>query len=126
MPKAALKVCSHPGCNVLSKNARCDKHIYVPERGKSWESDKVRGTRQQRGYGKQWQDVRKYVLSRDRYLCQACLKDNRLTPAKEVDHIINKASGGSDDASNLQAICVSCHRRKTSREGYSKSLQLKR
>jgi 5-methylcytosine-specific restriction protein A len=33
-----------------------------------------------------------------------------------VDHIINKQSGGTDDESNLQAICKPCHDQKTQRE----------
>ena len=31
----------------------------------------------------------------------------------EIDHIIEFSSGGSDDVSNLQALCPSCHRVKT-------------
>ncbi|MEG9303316.1 HNH endonuclease signature motif containing protein [Psychrobacter celer] len=37
-------------------------------------------------------------------------------PATDVDHIINKAKGGSDDPSNLQSLCRKCHRSKTANE----------
>jgi len=37
-------------------------------------------------------------------------------PATEVDHIIPKAKGGTDDMSNLQAINKECHKKKTARE----------
>ena len=43
---------------------------------------------------------------RDNSLCQSCLKQHRYTPAKEVDHIISKARGGTDAPSNLASICV--------------------
>ena len=73
-------------------------------------------SKQARGYGKQWDKVRAYALTRDNYLCQPCMKQGRLTPATAVDHIQNKASGGTDDMDNLQAICTDCHTRKTTWE----------
>jgi len=36
-----------------------------------------------------------------------------VTLATEVDHILSKANGGTDDENNLQAICKVCHRIKT-------------
>ena len=39
-----------------------------------------------------------------------------MTAAKEVDHILAKANGGTDDPNNLQSICVACHREKTAKE----------
>lgn len=39
-----------------------------------------------------------------------------MTPASAVDHIRGKAAGGSDELTNLQAICVDCHRVKTQAE----------
>ena len=39
-----------------------------------------------------------------------------MVAAKEVDHIITKAKGGTDDPDNLQSLCVQCHREKTARE----------
>lgn len=72
-------------------------------------------TRQQRGYGAAWDKLRKIILIRDKYLCQPCLaaKPGRLTPAREVDHILSKAKGGTDDPANLRAICTPCHQAKT-------------
>lgn len=35
--------------------------------------------------------------------------------ATEIDHIIEVASGGTDDVENLQPLCHSCHKTKTSR-----------
>ena len=39
-----------------------------------------------------------------------------LVPATEVDHIVPKARGGPDAWDNLQALCKSCHSRKTAVE----------
>jgi len=41
---------------------------------------------------------------------------NKLTEAKQVDHITPKAQGGTDDMDNLQSICVECHTTKTQLE----------
>lgn len=40
----------------------------------------------------------------------------RPVPATDVDHIKARRDGGGDDWSNLQALCHSCHSRKTARE----------
>lgn len=34
-------------------------------------------------------------------------------PATEVDHIRQRADGGSDDFTNLQSLCHICHNKKT-------------
>jgi 5-methylcytosine-specific restriction protein A len=80
-------------------------------------SDPRRGSRQSRGYGADWDRERKVVLHRDAGLCQPCLRRGHTTPnCNTVDHIVNKAQGGSDDRRNLQTICTSCHSRKTQAE----------
>lgn len=56
------------------------------------------------------------ILRRDQYLCQPCKKYGFLTTANEVDHIIPKAQGGTDNPEQLQAICKVCHKAKTQAE----------
>lgn len=73
-------------------------------------------SRHERGYGTQWDKLRKHVLRRDDYLCQTCLMSGRVTEAREVDHIIPKSQDGTDDCENLASICTACHRAKTQRE----------
>lgn len=48
--------------------------------------------------------------------CPKCKMDNILT----VDHILAKQFGGTDDISNLQYLCVACHKYKTRLEVYDK------
>jgi len=67
----------------------------------------------QRGYGTAWTKLRKQVMRRDHGLCQVCANAKRVMIAQEVDHIIPKAKGGTDDIGNLQAICRKCHALKT-------------
>lgn len=59
-----------------------------------------------------WRAIRRRVLLRDP-ICKACHKQ----PSKCADHIIPRSQGGSDEMSNLQGLCVSCHNRKSGREG---------
>jgi len=75
-----------------------------------------RGNRHAQGYGVAWTKLRTQVLKRDGHLCQVCAKHDRITLARDVDHIVGKAHGGTDDPSNLQAICRRCHNDKTTRD----------
>jgi len=54
------------------------------------------------------------ILKRDRYcqLCGATTSDIRL----EVDHIVPRTKGGTNDPSNLQVLCVRCNRGKSNRD----------
>ena len=83
---------------------------------KGW-ADQRRGSSSDRGYGAAWQRARLRVLARDCGLCQPCKRLGHITPnCNEVDHIRNKAQGGTDDEANLQTICRPCHVAKTAAE----------
>lgn len=86
----------------------------MPVEGKF--ADRRRGSRHARGYGTEWSKQRLRILERDNYLCQPCLRLERIALATEVDHITPKADGGTDDDGNLQGICSECHRAKTQAE----------
>ena len=79
----------------------------------SWANRKT--SRQDRGYGRAWEVLRAQILKRDNNLCQCaqCKAEDRTALATEVDHIIPKAKGGTDEPSNLQAINHHCHLRKS-------------
>ncbi len=79
-------------------------------------TDPRRGTRHERGYGTAWDALRLAILQRDAGLCVPCRTAGRVTPATEVDHVVNRARGGTDDPANLQSICMACHNAKTARE----------
>lgn len=65
---------------------------------------------------KQWQRVRDYVMKRDQWLCQDCLKKGKYVPAEEVHHIIPLQPENITDPSitlnenNLVALCRECHK----------------
>lgn len=67
-----------------------------------------------------WKKVRNLIMRRDGGLCQQCKRDGRITLASVVDHIEELKDGGDPYAlENLEALCHSCHTRKTAakREG---------
>ena len=61
---------------------------------------------------KVWAALRLQVLTRDGRRCQKCGKAGAL----QVDHILASVHGGTNDLSNLQALCFECHRIKTAHD----------
>lgn len=122
MPTAAPKPCLQPGCCVLVRDgtSRCQAHKV--EAGSF--ADKRRGSRHERGYGSGWDRTRARVLRRDAGICQPCLADGLVHRGTEVDHIVPKAQGGTDDDANLQTICARRHRAKTQREAQGRGVQI--
>lgn len=74
-----------------------------------------RKSRRARGYGPDWDRLRKQVLT-DEPLCRACRVEEVSTVATTVDHIKPKHLGGTDERSNLQPLCDGHHRAKTAAE----------
>lgn len=60
--------------------------------------------------GRLWRRLKAKIHLRDKYTCQCC---GVVTMELELDHIVNVAQGGSDEESNLQSLCVPCHKEKT-------------
>jgi 5-methylcytosine-specific restriction protein A len=74
--------------------------------------DKDRPNAGQRGYGHSWRKIRERILERDGHTCRLCGQ-----PANQVDHVVPKHKGGTDDESNLVSLCTFHHAKKTGREG---------
>ena len=104
MPYRPAPGCLVPLCpNRAVKAGRCAQH----QQPASY--DQTRGTASQRGYGADWRRARARYL-RDHPLCAICGET-----ATHVDHVV--AHRGDPalfwDESNWQALCASCHARKT-------------
>lgn len=54
---------------------------------------------------------KKFVAARQKWNCSGC--NQQLDATFEVDHIIELQDGGSNDISNLTAMCRNCHGNKT-------------
>ena len=68
-----------------------------------------------------WRRLRISILN-DNPLCTECLKQNKLIPATDIDHIIplQKAPDRCVDRTNLDPLCHSCHSSKTGQENKNK------
>ncbi|KAK1548907.1 hypothetical protein Q3G72_011785 [Acer saccharum] len=90
------------------------------ERTVAWSKE----SRQSRGYGPAWDQVRKVIIKRAGGLCEKCNAEGRLAIGRDVDHKTPKAKakrmGWSDakidDLSNLWFLCQPCHQKKTTEE----------
>lgn len=116
MPTLPPKPCRHHGCAQLVRDGSgyCGNH--QGDRRINRFGDDRRGSASSRGYGSDWRVLRDQVMQRDGGLCQPCRQLGRVSVAKQVDHVVPKAEGGTDDLANLQAICPACHAAKTGRE----------
>ena len=62
--------------------------------------------------------ARQHRFERAHGKCEAC--GVYLQPAQwQCDHIVPLSRGGSNDITNLQVLCIPCHRRKTRRERHA-------
>ncbi|USD68125.1 HNH endonuclease [Vibrio sp. SCSIO 43136] len=113
MPPRIPRPCRHPNCSALTicRSGYCDKHKHT-----GWETHQAGRSRHERGYGSGWDRLKRIILKRDKHLCQLCLQKGRAVIATDVDHILPKSQGGTDDETNLQALCKRCHRSKTATE----------
>lgn len=106
MPRRALRPCSTPGCpHLVRSGSRCAVHTQQDRRG----GEVARPSPSARGYGRKWQKVRDAYLQEHPY-CVVCG-----AIATDVDHIVPRRRGGTDDWSNLQSMCHSHHSQKTAK-----------
>lgn len=95
--------------------ARCPE--FVAEAGKSYceahEPAPWRGREARRGPTGNSRQRHALVLKKHKGICHVCGRSG----ATEVDHVVPKSSGGSDEPFNLRPICkVPCHKNKTQAE----------
>lgn len=70
-----------------------------------------RGSAGVRGYGRAWRQTRDAFIASN----PVCSVPGCERPTQEVDHILPRAKGGTDDWSNLQPLCRTHHSMKTAR-----------
>lgn len=111
-----MRVCLTPGCpNRIpirpdrKTPSRCDEC-----RGKAWSRPPPANLY---AYRSRWASTRKQVLERDAHQCQLRYPGICIGTAREVDHIIQPAAGGTEELENLRAVCRPCHARRTGRQG---------
>ena len=108
MPDRAPHFCAEPGCNVLASGRRCRTHAALREH----ERPNYALRRQYRT--PQWKALRARILRDQAYQCADC---KQILPRLEVDHIAKHHGNMRQfwNRANLQALCRTCHQRKTRR-----------
>lgn len=113
MPRLPKRPCSFPGCPKLTDGRYCEAHAkHEARRYERFDRD----PETRRRYGSTWRKIRARFVA-EHPLCEECLKQKRLTPTEEVHHILPLSHGGTHDASNLMALCKSCHSKITADMG---------
>lgn len=112
MARKAPRPCRFPGCpeTTTSDDGYCPNHRKLVNQ----KFERTRETAVQRGYSTRWHKARKSFLN-SHPLCEICLLSGTTTPAAVVDHI-ERHGGDYDkfwDENNWQALCDTCHRKKT-------------
>lgn len=110
------KLCAVPGCGKLTLGRWCELHTKSKYVARPY--DQLRGSSSARGYDGDWQKLRLVALRRDNFLCLECLKSDRPTPARDVDHIIpiSESPELRLELDNLQSLCKKHHDIKTRKE----------
>ena len=104
MARRPKRPCAAPGCPALiSSGSYCEAHA---KQRRQRQPDE-RPSAAARGYDRKWRRIRAQFLKKH----PECVECGQ--PATDVDHIVPRAAGGSDQWSNLQPLCHACHSRKT-------------
>jgi 5-methylcytosine-specific restriction protein A len=108
MPIAAPRPCAHPGCTALTTSGgRCEQH-----QRSSWVK---RPTATKRITGRRLQRARAELFARQP-LCEQCEAKGVVRLATQRDHRVPLAEGGTEDDTNVQALCDACHAAKSDGE----------
>ena len=118
MPSHSSRPCAKVGCpNLVRPPERyCPQHkAHEAQRDKQYDQYYDRHIRDQRSKdfynSPEWAAARLMVLIRDKYLCQVCLREKRITHTMTVHHIIpiREAWERRLDLDNMEATCPACH-----------------
>lgn len=113
MPRKPKRPCSYPACPELVDGRYCEAHQKLIN--KDYERYK-RDPETTKRYGNAWRKLRKKFITANP-LCEMCKREGRFIPAQEVHHMKPLSEGGTNDWSNLEALCKTCHARHHAKEG---------
>jgi 5-methylcytosine-specific restriction endonuclease McrA len=57
----------------------------------------------------EWAEIRAHILERDHFTCQRCENVSKTGQGLQPHHIMPRSEGGSNDSTNLIALCTECH-----------------
>ena len=102
----SLRSCLEPGCRVLTRGqSRCPEHTKA-----AWSRRPARPDLQTAAWRK--------LSKRRRAMYPICEIPGCQRPSVQTDHIVRPDDGGTNEWSNLRAICRLHHGQKTAHEGH--------
>lgn len=111
MPKAALKSCAYPGCQVLVAKGMCAQHAAQVQADPA--RVHPRDAAVHRLYDRRWKRIRMVHLAEHPW-CEDCLKEGRYVPAVDVHHEKrHRGDAVTFYTSPLRSLCHACHSRRT-------------
>ena len=113
MPWAPCRPCNSPTCRGFAEPGRS---FCVVHQRQEWRVQNARRDPALRAFydSAGWKALRRaYRASHP--LCETCLTEGRETPTQQIDHVVpvRDAPDRALDETNLRALCVSCHSRRT-------------
>lgn len=114
MARKALKPCKHPGCQEVTRDGWCSKHMPEPRQSRRKESAAYHSWYSKPIWGKR---LRPDQLAREPF-CRVCAAKGLRTRATVVDHVAPFRGDWSLFVSpaNHQSLCKYHHDQKTARE----------
>ena len=113
MSPRAGSPCIMSGCpHRAVDRGRCEQHARESNRAFRAKYPDQRPSSSDRGYGAEWRKVRDAFLAKHPY-CRICEDEGKQERATDVDHIVPRRKGGTDEPSNLQSLCKHHHSTKT-------------
>ena len=115
MPSTALRPCRTRGCPAVTSDGYCAQHPRQQYR------PSPSGTSDPALYNNALWRRRRHRILANHPDCAMCG-----SAATDVDHIVPKAIGGSDEDDNLRSLCHRCHSRRTGRDNGFRSYNANR
>ena len=108
IPATTLESFEMPTRPPTHRPPRCDAPSHSAPRAR-------RPSASKRGYGRAWERLAGAFRNRHPYCADPFGLHDGSVPGSHVDHIVPRSADGTDEWSNLQTLCASCHSRKTAR-----------
>jgi len=117
--KKPFKPCRKMGCSQLTRESYCESHQNLTKEIKRIYDSEQRDPKHKTFYNSEvWKKVRRLALVRDNHCCVKCREEGKVVRASHVDHIQELQDSWElrAEITNLQALCVPCHNKKTADE----------
>lgn len=117
MSDKPLSPCNEPGCNVLTREGRCDEHKATGY-DRQYEDTPERRADGAFYSSARWRKFRRMIATAQPMICEECKRRGRIAVGQELDHIVPRkvAPELTFDPDNVQWLCRAHHNEKRAKE----------